>query len=203
MKIDSSLCVILVLLSIGARADDITSKINGKWQEFENGGAAPVYVTPCLFGCSSFNSSEPLGSNGGPWTFTSSGCTILTVLEGRGTGTTIFEVEDNGVSLGNTSMGVRLNDCQDDPDFCYKDQYAGKGSFLLLAGSHSFHIKQVYEVSPYVTDHAAVVPVSTWQCLGSFLLLGILQRAISHFPCVLDQPWCVHRTIALMAAGSR
>jgi hypothetical protein len=160
-----------VLLSGGVvvrvQAGDITSKINGKWQEFENGGATPVYVTPCLFGCSSFSSSEPLGTNGGPWTFTSSGCTILTVLEGRGTGTTIFEVEDNGVSLGNTSMGVRLNDCQDDPDFCYKDQYAGKRSFLLLSGSHSFHIKQVFEVTPYVTGNAVVVS----------------STASVHFPC--------------------
>jgi hypothetical protein len=153
LAVAAAFCIVLLSGGVVVRvlAGDITSKISGKWQEFEHGGAEGLYVKPCLFTCSGSSTSEPLGTNEGPWTYTyASGCTMLTVVEGRGTGTTIFEIEDNGKSLGNTSMGVRLNDCQEDPDFCYKDQYSGKGSFLMLPGSHSFNIKQVYQTTPYV-----------------------------------------------------
>ena len=128
----------------------ITNKVNsGTWLEFESDavvGSLAYGCDPVSSYCSVSSNSEAIGvNNTSPWSFTSSCWTQLTVMEGYSSGDSIFEVFDNGVSLGNTSQGTTGYDCEEDPSVCWGDTKVGKGQWTLAPGSHSIQIKVMYQ----------------------------------------------------------
>ena len=145
----------------------------GKWLEFQskrdgNGtdlafGCGAVPGIPC----SDNVDSVPLGTvnNNSPWTFASTGCTKLTVIEGWFAGDTTYQIFNNGIGLGRTSTGDMNSDCWDDPNSCYSDPLVGKAQFLLPAGSHSLTIQKVYQQDEYdggwMRLESATCPCST------------------------------------------
>jgi hypothetical protein len=96
-----------------------------------------------LSNCSTTN-SESLGNNTPPFTFDSGDdCTQLDVIEGYRGGESVFRVEDNETSLGNTSdipLKEGSNVCNADPDACFSDPGVTKGSWTLGRGKHSLRI---------------------------------------------------------------
>jgi hypothetical protein len=73
------------------------------------------------------------------WTFTAGVGTSLTVTDAFETGDQ-FEVLDNGIPIGFTSVPDLGFDCGDDPVPCLADPHVSSRVFLLGAGDHSITI---------------------------------------------------------------
>lgn len=82
-----------------------------------------------------------------PWTF--SGAATLKVVDGFATGDR-YEVFDNGVSIGQTSIPTSGTTCGADPVACDANASASKGTFNLGAGSHSITIRAT-QVAPGIS----------------------------------------------------
>jgi hypothetical protein len=82
-----------------------------------------------------------------PWTF--SGAATLKVVDGFATGDR-YEVFDNGVSIGQTSIPTSGTTCGADPAACDANASASKGTFNLGAGSHSITIRAT-QVAPGIS----------------------------------------------------
>ena len=127
----------------GRRLGSIQSRINNqKWQEFRTSNSAGFAAIACVIGCS----TDPLSQkapNGSPWTFQSDCSTQLTVMQESGSGDSVWEIIDNGVSLGNTLPGQVGDGCKKDPTECQGESDTGIGQFYLAEGSHTIQIKVV------------------------------------------------------------
>jgi hypothetical protein len=113
---------------------------DAKWQEFRF-NATGQFAVACAGSCvpSSAGNSETPGSP--PWTFTlgASGGT-LTVTDAFNIGDR-FEVFDNNVSLGLTSVPGTSGSCGDDPEVCVTNSAVSHATFNLGSGAHSITIK--------------------------------------------------------------
>jgi hypothetical protein len=130
-------------------AGDISPYANGPWLGFSFGaaggdarGCSPADPSglPCLL----MGDSVPVDSP--PWTFSvgSLGAT-LEVVDAYNIGD-VFEVFDNGVSLGTISAApVDFAGCGGDPDRCVGTS-ASYGILRLAPGAHSITIKAVVSV---------------------------------------------------------
>ena len=93
----------------------------------------------CVLGAGAESATAP------PWTF--SGATILKVTDAFAVGDR-FEVFDNNVSIGSTSVPVGGSPgCGNDPDPCFADTNFSSGTFVLGAGAHSITIKLIAGLS--------------------------------------------------------
>jgi hypothetical protein len=119
---------------------DVTSKIDGKWQEFRIAANRDSPAKGCTSGCSSASSSEPLGSNNSPFTYTSDSCTVLEVMEGYDAGNAYYDVYDKGTLLF-TVKGYESGAYETDPVKVKQDSNFGRGEKKLAKGDHSIEIK--------------------------------------------------------------
>jgi hypothetical protein len=75
-----------------------------------------------------------------PWTFSMPSCALVTIVELYGPDTQ-YEMFDNNVTLGNTSVPVEEGGpCANDSLECIRNG-ASQGTFLLSPGNHSLTIK--------------------------------------------------------------
>lgn len=133
---------------LSRRLGSVTTTIgNGKWQEFDPATTVGSDVLPCSSSCSNATTSEALGpTNTAPWTFNSTNCTTLTVIQGGTTGAAVYTVLDGTTVLGNTTAGT-AGDCGDDPTVCFASDATGKRTFPLGAGLHSIRILAVTQTN--------------------------------------------------------
>ncbi len=128
-------------------------KTGGPWNEFSFNatatfakGCAPA--DPAGAGCSPSSAGNSHFVGAPPWTFVapSDGATLI-VTDAFQKGD-IFEVFDNGNSIGSTSsIPVNATSCGSDPEPCSTDPTVSHRIFELPAGPHSITIKAA--ASPY------------------------------------------------------
>jgi hypothetical protein len=130
------------------RLGDVSALVgNNKWLEFDTNNTIDLFAFPCSTGCSSAPSSLALGSTTEPWTYTSTSCTQLTVLQGYDTGDSIYQVYDGATVLGNTTLGTPGTTCTSDPTVCFADTKAGRYQTTLAKGTHSIRIQVKFQTT--------------------------------------------------------
>ena len=132
--------LVLGILALSA-APTFASAIltDGSWHEFFFGGVGS-FATGCSGGCTPTTGPVADQTTTPPWTF--SGPAVLTVQD-LSASVDRFEVFDNNVSLGDTSVDTPGSDCGFDIGVCSSDVALSKGVFSLDAGSHSITIQMV------------------------------------------------------------
>jgi hypothetical protein len=166
MKVlDVSVCLVgLVLTSV--RAGDVSALLerdrewrrlgsvqtevgSTNWLEFNSNQSVGSLAYGCSVNCSNATNSVRLGNNSAPWTFNTTNCTTLWVMQGYGTGDSIWTVSDNNAVLGDTSLGINGTTCQSAPNVCFQNLTStGYGSWNLTAGSHSVSIRVTRQDKP-------------------------------------------------------
>lgn len=137
--------------------------VNGGWQFFSWNGAAPVAVTENPF----------------TFTITAPGGGVLTIVDGGVDGDQ-FEVTDNAVVLGNTS--VPANDGGNGGwnfDVLLTDARFSKGSFALAPGAHTVTLRTIAEATGFTSGAAGLkvdspVPIPATSYWGLGILAALL-----------------------------
>ena len=113
---------------------------DGSWHEFHFGGVGS-FAEGCSSNCVP-GTTDPVAdqTTTSPWTF--SGSAVLTVQD-LSISVDRFQVFDNDVSLGDTSVETPGSDCGFDIGVCSSNVALSKGIFSLGAGSHSITIQMV------------------------------------------------------------
>ena len=167
----------LVLLSAGS-ASATTIAVDGTWLEFQfdAGGAAEG----CFGGCVA--TTNPLASDAlaPPWTF--AGPATVTVLDLFLSGDT-FELFDNLVSVGLSSLPTDDGDCFNDIGCALADASYSRLVVELGAGAHSLTINNVASANAgggaavfRVGPSAAVPEPASLLLLGGSLAAGLAAR---------------------------
>ena len=112
---------------------------DGSWHEFFFGDVGS-FATRCSGGCIPTTNPVADQNTTPPWTF--SGAAVLTVQD-LFASVDRFQVLDNNVSLGDTSVETPGSDCGGDIGVCSSNGAFSKGDFSLGAGSHSITIQMV------------------------------------------------------------
>jgi hypothetical protein len=112
-----------------------------------------------------------------PWTFTAGVGVALTVTDAFETGDQ-FEVLDNGIPIGFTSVPDLGFDCGDDPVPCLSDPHVSSRVFSLGAGDHSITIAPLAVIGLGGAGYLQVAEVPEPGTL-SLLAVGLLGLASS------------------------
>ena len=114
--------------------------VGGPWQEF---AFSTVGVDAVACGdCVPSSGGNSVFAPAPPWTVTcpAAGC-ILTVQDAFANGD-VFDVFDNAVKIGSTSVVPASGNCGSDPAVCAQDPASSQGVFVLAGGqSHSITIR--------------------------------------------------------------
>jgi hypothetical protein len=146
------------------------------WYEF-GFGAPPGPATACV-GCVPSSGGNSQFAGDPAWTFVlGAGGGALTVTDAFLT-VDRFEIFDNLVSLGLTSVPVVTGDCGSNPVPCLADPLASHGIFALGGGAHSITINHLIGQSgaAYFRVDSAVAAVPEPATFG-LLGLGVLALA--------------------------
>jgi hypothetical protein len=112
---------------------------DGSWHEFLFGGVGS-FATGCSGSCVPTTDPVAEQTSTAPWTF--SGPAVLTVQD-LFLSVDRFQVFDNNVSLGDTSVETAGSDCGGDIGVCSSNVAFSRGVFSLGAGSHSITIQLI------------------------------------------------------------
>lgn len=135
--------------------------VNGGWQVFNWNGATPVAVTE------------------NPFTFTLATTGVLTIVDGGVDGDQ-FEVTDNTVVIGNTSVPVNDGGAGGwNFDNLLTDVRFSKGSFPLAAGAHTVTLRVIAQATGSTAGSAglrvdAPVPIPATSYWGLGILAALL-----------------------------
>jgi hypothetical protein len=117
------------------------------WRIFEKPPEVDAFVTECPGCFYMFNVTVGIAVPP-PWTFATQSCALVTIVEQYGPNMQ-YELFDNNVTLGNTSVPVEEGGpCANDPMECIRNG-ASQGTFLLSAGNHSLTIKGLGRYTDY------------------------------------------------------
>jgi hypothetical protein len=132
-----SLLAVLALSAVPSFASAIA--VDGSWHQFNFGGVGS-FAGACGGGCDPATNPPAEQLTGAPWTFT--GPAVFTVLD-LFLSVDRFQVFDNSVSLGLTSLETAGGTCASDIGCALGDTHYSRGMFVLGAGSHSITIQMV------------------------------------------------------------
>jgi hypothetical protein len=124
----------------------------GPWIEFAffGAGSAATGCSPADPGgafCARSSAMKSAFGSAPPWTFTApAGGATITVTDAFLRGDQ-FDVFDNNVLIGTTSVPATTGACGDDPVPCLADPQVSHGAFHVGAGAHSITIKA--KASPF------------------------------------------------------
>ena len=110
-----------------------------QWYAFQWSGTAPADAIACTGGCGLLTGSIDAPADS-PWTI--DGPVVFKVTDAF-ISTDQFEIFDNLVSVGTTSLFSTGGSCGPSVDDCYADSDFSSGLFNLGAGSHSITITTV------------------------------------------------------------
>lgn len=145
---------------------DVTDKIDGKWQEFRIRAAGGSVAFGCTSGCSSASTSEPLGSNNSPWTYTTRSCTRVEVVQGYDAGIAYYDVYDNATKIYTTSVGDDDGTTSTtNPATAWTNQKFGKGTKKRQSGTHNIVIKTNW-MNPAYGSAAGWFRIRTVDCVN-------------------------------------
>jgi hypothetical protein len=180
---------------------DVTSKVNGLWQEFRIRPERDSPATGCYQGCSTWPSSQPLGrGNNSPFTYFSQSCTLLEVVEGYWAGNAYYDVTactSSRCSTFRTSTGEENGAFTTDPVAAWQNNNFGRGQIKLPSGYNAVYIRTNWLDSTGFFDDGAgwfritTVPCDADRCLtrGEWCIPGGARR-------------CCGRRICRLQAGS-
>jgi PEP-CTERM motif len=132
-----SLLAVLALSAVPSFASAIA--VDGSWHQFSFGPVGS-FASACGGGCVSATNPTAEQLTGPPWTFT--GPAVFTVLD-LFMSVDRFQVFDNGVSLGLSSLETPGGTCDTNIGCALADTHYSRGVFTLGAGSHAITIQMV------------------------------------------------------------
>jgi hypothetical protein len=109
---------------------------------FEGIGSPLTAIDGCALGANPPDANPVLDAPDPPWTITTAGSAILSVLDGFLSGDQ-FDIHDFVEDLGNTSTPTANSDCSSDITCAFNNPAFSRRDYPLLAGGHSFTGTQI------------------------------------------------------------